>query len=450
MDSTQPFAGPRGRFGTGRSEGVAWINNYTNGSVRSEVMQRTPKFCSRCMTDKFRTGLRAPRLADLHQRRGSGPVLSPIQFRKTSAEFHGAFRRSSETGDTAVTLPLLVSIETAWLALLLSDWLQQTGEMSSVKVESVVKEHAQVGEGPVWEESEQTLLFVDITGQKIHRWNAATNQIQSLQTADTVGFAVPRRSGGYVAGVGCSIVAVDWLTQKVTSLARVEDDKPENRLNDGKVDPMGRLLAGTMRRDAQTAQGKPGSLYLMKSDLSVTKLLGQVDISNGMDWTADLKTFFYIDSLAMSVDAFDYDSASGNLGNHACNHGNAWSLTLRFLSVFVRYLGNRRVVYRLAEGEGIPDGMTLDANGRLWVACFNGGRVLNIDPATGKRLQTVSLPTTKTTSCCFGGPDYSDLYVTSASLGLDQSELQKQPAAGNTFRVRAPPPASASPVRGLL
>uniref|UniRef100_A0A3B5MRJ3 Regucalcin n=1 Tax=Xiphophorus couchianus TaxID=32473 RepID=A0A3B5MRJ3_9TELE len=283
--------------------------------------------------------------------------------------------------------------------------------MSSVKVESVVKEHAQIGEGPVWEESEQTLLFIDITGQKIHRWNAATNQIQSLQTADTVGFAVPRRSGGYVAGVGCSIVAVDWSTQKVTSLASVEDDKPENRLNDGKADPMGRLLAGTAHlRDAQTAQVKPGSLYLMKSDLSVTKLLGQVDISNGMDWTADLKTLFYIDSLAMSVDAFDYNSASGNLGN-------------------------RRVVYRLEEGEGVPDGMTLDANDRLWVACYNGGRVLNIDPATGKRLQTVSLPATKTTSCCFGGPDYSDLYVTSASLGLDQSELQRQPAAGNTFRV---------------
>lgn len=81
-----------------------------------------------------------------------------------------------------MSLPLLVSIETAWLALLLSDWLQQTGEMSSVKVESVVKEHAQIGEGPVWEESEQTLLFIDITGQKIHRWNPATNQIQSLQT----------------------------------------------------------------------------------------------------------------------------------------------------------------------------------------------------------------------------------------------------------------------------
>uniref|UniRef100_A0A3B5MLU1 Regucalcin n=1 Tax=Xiphophorus couchianus TaxID=32473 RepID=A0A3B5MLU1_9TELE len=279
--------------------------------------------------------------------------------------------------------------------------------MSSVKVESVVKEHAQIGEGPVWEESEQTLLFIDITGQKIHRWNAATNQIQSLQTADTVGFAVPRRSGGYVAGVGCSIVAVDWSTQKVTSLASVEDDKPENRLNDGKADPMGRLLAGTAHLLAPPTVCLRTCSQWAGPHLSLT---WQVDISNGMDWTADLKTLFYIDSLAMSVDAFDYNSASGNLGN-------------------------RRVVYRLEEGEGVPDGMTLDANDRLWVACYNGGRVLNIDPATGKRLQTVSLPATKTTSCCFGGPDYSDLYVTSASLGLDQSELQRQPAAGNTFRV---------------
>ncbi|XP_047211028.1 regucalcin [Girardinichthys multiradiatus] len=283
--------------------------------------------------------------------------------------------------------------------------------MSSVQVESVVKEHALIGEGPVWEESDQTLLFIDIAGQKIHRWSAATNQIHSLKTDDTVGFAVPRRSGGYVAGVGRSIVAVDWTNQKATSLVNVEEDKPENRFNDGKVDPMGRLLAGTMRKDAQTAQVKPGSLYLVNSDLSVTKLLSQVDISNGMDWTQDLKTFFYIDSLSLSVDAFNYDSSTG-------------------------HLGNRQVVYRMAEGEGLPDGMTLDAEGRLWVACYNGGRVIHIDPATGKRLQTVSLPAMKTTSCCFGGPDYSELYVTSASLDLDQSELQKQPQAGNTFRVK--------------
>ncbi|XP_049426507.1 regucalcin [Epinephelus fuscoguttatus] len=284
--------------------------------------------------------------------------------------------------------------------------------MSSVKVECVVKTSALIGEGPVWEESEQMLLFVDIAGQKVHRWSPATNQIQSVETGDMVGFAVPRRSGGYVAGVGRSIVAVDWSTQTMTSLVEVDKDKLNNRLNDGKVDPIGRLLAGTMGKEEQPAvvQKQQGSLFSVTSDLTVTKHLSQVDISNGLDWSLDQKTFYYIDSLALTVDAFDYDSNTG-------------------------HIGNRRVVYRMEEGEGFPDGMTVDAEGRLWVACYNGGRVINIDPATGVRLQTVSLPVTKTTSCCFGGPDYSDLYVTSASVGLDQSDRRAQPLAGGIFRV---------------
>ncbi|XP_053170501.1 regucalcin [Scomber japonicus] len=284
--------------------------------------------------------------------------------------------------------------------------------MSSVKVECVVKESALIGEGPVWEESEQTLLFVDIVGRKIHRWSPTTNQIQSVETSHMVGFAVPRRSGGYVAGVGRSIVAVDWSTQTMTSLAEVDEDKPNNRLNDGKVDPLGRLLAGTMSMMEGSAEfeKQQGSLFSLTSDLTLTKHLSQVDISNGMDWSLDQKTFFYIDSLSLSVDAFDYDSTTGQLGN-------------------------RRVVYRLQEGEGLPDGMTADADGRLWVACYNGGRVLHIDPTTGVRLQTVPLPVMKTTSCCFGGPDYSDLYVTSARLGLSEEEQRQQPSAGATFRV---------------
>uniref|UniRef100_UPI0037E8FD20 regucalcin isoform X2 n=1 Tax=Semicossyphus pulcher TaxID=241346 RepID=UPI0037E8FD20 len=284
--------------------------------------------------------------------------------------------------------------------------------MSSVKVECVVKAAALVGEGPVWEESEQMLLFVDIAGQKIHRWSPTTNQIQSVETSDMVGFVVPRRSGGYVAGVGRSLVAVDWSNQTQTLLLEVDKNKPNNRLNDGKVDPIGRLLAGTMGKEVRPAEleRQQGSLFSVTSDLTVSKHLSQVDISNGMDWSLDQKTFFYIDSLSLTVDAFDYDSNTG-------------------------HLGNRRVVYRMEEGEGLPDGMTVDAEGRLWVACYNAGRVINIDPATGVRLQSVSLPVMKTTSCCFGGPDFSDLYVTSASLGLDQSELRHQAEAGHTFKV---------------
>uniref|UniRef100_UPI0037E884B4 regucalcin isoform X1 n=1 Tax=Semicossyphus pulcher TaxID=241346 RepID=UPI0037E884B4 len=316
--------------------------------------------------------------------------------------------------------------------------------MSSVKVECVVKAAALVGEGPVWEESEQMLLFVDIAGQKIHRWSPTTNQIQSVETSDMVGFVVPRRSGGYVAGVGRSLVAVDWSNQTQTLLLEVDKNKPNNRLNDGKVDPIGRLLAGTMGKEVRPAEleRQQGSLFSVTSDLTVSKHLSQVDISNGMDWSLDQKTFFYIDSLSLTVDAFDYDSNTGHLGTcvlvlHLC------VLVLHLCVLVLQYtiylcvccLGNRRVVYRMEEGEGLPDGMTVDAEGRLWVACYNAGRVINIDPATGVRLQSVSLPVMKTTSCCFGGPDFSDLYVTSASLGLDQSELRHQAEAGHTFKV---------------
>ncbi|KAF1372007.1 hypothetical protein PFLUV_G00277010 [Perca fluviatilis] len=218
--------------------------------------------------------------------------------------------------------------------------------MSSVKVECVVKASALIGEGPVWEESDQTLLFVDIAGHKINRWSPTTNQMQSVETEDSVGFVVPRVSGGYVAGVGRSIVAVDWSTEMMTSLVEVDQDKPTNRLNDGKVDPAGRLLAGTMGKEERPAevQKGQGSLFSVASDLTVTRHLRQVDISNGMDWSLDQKTFFYIDSLSLTVDAFDYDLNTGNIR-------------------------------------------------------------------------------------------YSDLYVTSASLGLDQSERREQPLAGHTFRV---------------
>lgn len=284
--------------------------------------------------------------------------------------------------------------------------------MSSLRVEPLPDVRAVIGEGPLWEESEQTLLFVDIYGKKIHRWNAATNQIASLATDGPVGFAVAAQGGGYVAGVGRSFSSVDWSTGAVTSLVTVDDDKPNNRLNDGKVDPAGRLFAGTMGLDEVPGQFqmKQGSLFSLDSDLNLHRHLDQVSISNGLGWSSDGSRFFYIDSLEKTVDVLDYDVGSG-------------------------HMEKRRVLYRLQPEEGLPDGLTVDSEDKLWVACYNGGRVLRLDPVTGSLLQTVSLPVSKTTSCCFGGRDYSDLFVTSASHGLSQSELSAQPLAGATFRV---------------
>lgn len=111
---------------------------------------------------------------------------------------------------------------------------------------------ALIGEGPVWDESHQTLMFVDIAGKKLHRWNPASNQKETLETDDMVSVVVPCRSGGYLAGIGRNVVAIDWSTKDVTLLAEVDKDKPNNRLNDGKVDPEGRLLVQwQMRRNLQ-------------------------------------------------------------------------------------------------------------------------------------------------------------------------------------------------------
>ncbi|XP_058886332.1 regucalcin-like isoform X1 [Acipenser ruthenus] len=284
--------------------------------------------------------------------------------------------------------------------------------MSSIKVQCVVKEKNRIGESPVWEEKEGTLLYVDVSGQKVCRWNPDTNHIQSIQTDAYVGSVVPRRSGGYVIGVGTRFAAVDWETQTIKTIAHVDKDKSNNRFNDGKVDPAGRFFAGTMGmevRPAELERGQ-GSLYTLNTDHSVRKHFDQVDISNGLDWSLDHNTFYYIDSLSFSVDAFDYDLQTGSLSN-------------------------RRVLYKLEKDEGIPDGMSIDTEGRLWVACYNGGRVLRIDPATGKRIETVKLPVDKTTSLCFGGKDYSELYVTSACEGMDDAWTARQPEAGGIFKI---------------
>ncbi|KAK7154910.1 hypothetical protein R3I93_009759 [Phoxinus phoxinus] len=282
--------------------------------------------------------------------------------------------------------------------------------MSSIKVECVIKEKTEVGESPVWEEKDSSLLYVDITGQRVSRWNSLTSQIESIATEKPVGSVVPRQSGGYVIAEGTRFAFVDWVKRSITAVAHVNDkEKPNTRFNDGKVDPAGRFFAGTMCLDMKL-DVMDAALYTLHPDHSVVQHFDQVHISNGLDWSLDHRIFYYIDSLAFMVEAFDYNIQTGGLSN-------------------------RRMVYKMEKDEGIPDGMCIDTEGKLWVACFDGGRVLRIDPQTGTRLQTVKLPAQKTTSCCFGGKDYSDLYVTSAYTGMDSDSLAKQPDAGCIFKV---------------
>ena len=189
-------------------------------------------------------------------------------------------------------------------------------------------------------------------------------------------------------------------------IADPERDTPANRFNDGKCDPAGRLWAGTMEFDGEPDRG---ALYCLDTDGTVTRKFGNVTISNGIVWSLDGRTMYYIDTGRNNVRAYDYDVATGAIGNERVTVTN--------------------------EGSGHFDGMTMDAEGMVWVAIFGGSAVRRYDPESGALLDAIELPMSQITSCAFGGPDLTDLYVTSACLRLSESERSSEPLAGSLVRV---------------
>merc|ERR1711860_9899 len=173
-----------------------------------------------------------------------------------------------------------------------------------------------IGEGPHWDEASQSLYYVDIEAKSVHRWNSVTGEDQKITLDQTIGFVVPWKKGGVVIGLGKTFAHLDWDTKKVTILQEVDQGK-DTRLNDGKCDPRGRIWAGTMALEKEVAVVDPeqGSLYCLYTDGSVKKHVEKVTISNGLAWSADNKTMYYIDSIPRCVYAFDYDIDNGTVSN---------------------------------------------------------------------------------------------------------------------------------------
>lgn len=274
------------------------------------------------------------------------------------------------------------------------------------------------GEGPYWEESTKSLLYVDITAIDVHRFNTTTNEDSKvhLDDPDGVSFIIPKSRGDYVIGLGRSLAFLDWNTATVQKLVEVEQGT-KNRFNDAKCDASGRLWAGTMGHESEPAkpERQMGSLYSFSKDHVLKKHVDKIDISNGLAWSLDNQTMFYIDSLPRKVFAFDFDVTDGNISNQRT--------AVDFNTSTVEELG-------------YPDGMCIDVEGKLWVACYNAGKVIRFDPETAKQLQTVNFPAKRITSCCFGGQNYDELYVTCGKTGLTDDEFSnQQPLAGSIFKV---------------
>ncbi|XP_064487166.1 regucalcin-like [Ornithodoros turicata] len=270
-----------------------------------------------------------------------------------------------------------------------------------MKIVEASKRRNQLGEGPHWDASTGTLIYDDANAHQVLRYDPKTGaETEVFDLGDTVGNVIlyagkPREA---VVCVGMNIVHLDMDTSKTSLLATVapHTTEPPHRINDGKCDIKGRLWTGTMQRnwDLNSPLGL-GNFYSF-SQGSLKVHFGSVTLSNGIAWTADNRTMFYNDSVPGFTYAFDFDAEEGTLSNR------------RVVVDFKKTAGY--------ESCGLPDGMTIDVNDKLWLVGFSGSCVVQIDPETSKILRKIDLPAKCTTSCCFGGATYEDLYVTSANL----------------------------------
>lgn len=272
--------------------------------------------------------------------------------------------------------------------------------------ELVVDARAIVGEGPMWDVRQQVLYWLDIIGKKFHVYDPASDTNRIIQLDQMPGTVVPRRSGGLMLALENGFAAFDPETQEIQVWSDPESDRPGNRFNDGKCDPAGRFWAGTMAYDGNQPSG---SLYCLDTDRSVRHMIDGVTVSNGLVWTADSKTMYYIDSAAGQVDAFDYNAETGDIHN-------------------------RRAAVKIPDGQGVPDGMTIDIDDNIWVAQWGGNGVSCWDPQTRRQIGWIDVPASQVSACWFGGPKLDELYITTARIGLDDDALAKHPHAGGLFR----------------
>lgn len=267
--------------------------------------------------------------------------------------------------------------------------------------------HALLGEGPVWVEREHALYWVDIKGRKIFRLDSGGG-LTEWETPLRIGSLASRRAGGFIAGTEGGFAVVDPESDRFEVFVNPEAELPGNRFNDGKLDRSGRFWAGTMDDSEQSATG---SLYRLDADRSWRRFDEGYRVTNGPAFSRDGSRMYHNDSARQLTYIFDLDEDG--------------------------VPSNRRVFARYGEGEGYPDGMTVDADDCLWIAFWDGWCVRRYSPE-GNCLELIGLPVQKPTSCAFGGPHMGQLYVTSASIGLTPMERSEQPCAGGLFMLDTP------------
>jgi len=261
-----------------------------------------------------------------------------------------------------------------------------------------------LGEGPTWDEKSGTLYWVDILEKRVHYHREDEDGV--IQLEEMPGCLAPTKDGNLIIAACASILTLEPATGKSKILASITEPA-NNRFNDGKCDPVGRFLAGSMNMDEKTPSG---SLFSFDG-YKVTRLLDSIRISNGLTWSPDYRTFYYIDTPTREVTAFDYELSTGEITNP-------------------------RVAISIPVAFGWPDGMTSDLEGNLWIAMWGGAQITRWNPQDGKLLEQIPLPAKNITSCVFGGKNLNEMYITSARAGLDDVDLTAYKHSGSLMRVK--------------
>lgn len=273
--------------------------------------------------------------------------------------------------------------------------------MSSVELAFRIK--SCVGEGPLWDDRSQTLFWIDVLEGRVFNFNPISQENSELELGKHVGAIALTETNKILAAARDEIVSIDLSNSSITSLIQVIDNE-RFRFNDGRVDARGRFVIGSMGYEP-----KPGTaaLYSFTFPQSIDTIIESVGLSNGLCWSQDNNKFFYIDTLTSQIAEYSYDLETGKVSR-------------------------RKSLITFEKSDGSPDGMTIDREGNLWVAFWGGGCVRRIS-ANGKIIGTYKLPVSRVTSAAFGGQDFKQLFITTASYLLSDEELAHEPLAGSLF-----------------
>jgi sugar lactone lactonase YvrE len=279
-------------------------------------------------------------------------------------------------------------------------------------VEPVGDVTAELGEGPYWVPEDDCLLWVDIEGARLHRTYFPSAETVT-DSPGPISAAFPAVGGGILIAGGAALTLLFPAERGGQWVARTIADTPAReglRFNDAGVDPAGRVWVGSMH----TTEAEPvGELYRLDPGSRLNPVVKNVTVSNGLGWSPDGSRMYYADSPLRRVDVFDYDPATGEASA-------------------------RRPFADLSAAEGVPDGLTVDADGCVWVAMWGGSALRRFTPE-GEPDAVLPVPVSQPTSCAFGGPELADLYITSARDGLTEDQLATQPLAGRLLHVRPGP-----------